>query len=569
MNQKKQWSEGLIKLLFFSALIAVAGLAVFAALTFRLDNKAVVSQARPSFETDWYYLDGSGRKVEIRSFSKIEGNTEPSVIYNTLPEMDSDQVLCVDSHHQSLIVRVNDQVLFQQGINNQAAFGTYYGALWNVVTIPKEMSGQQISLEVGGPHAVSNSDHFSVLLGSGQDVLFYMGERYFGTFAFSFISFCIGIIILLIWLVSFLRNIEINRRSFFYLGLFSILASLWAFSDTRLAQLFTGNAAVPYLISFSSFMLMPIPFLLFLIDYYEEKQAKALRLIAIAFGILFFVNMGLYIFGAVELYQTIPLVHILLSGSLLLLLFFCFRERKFASGSKDIRDAFWGLVGLSAFSLFGIVRFYVWNHDDNSRYFRIGLLVFIVLLSISVCKKSIAVFKSKISAVAYKKLAYTDTMTGLRNRTAFDSDMDQMENNLGAFETIAILVFDLNNLKRTNDRHGHNAGDLLIRTSARCLESFFSYDGICYRIGGDEFVVILNNVDKFKIEEKLNQLNRVFDKENRRNSMKIDMAYGYDVKKAADIKKDGLYSLFNSADAFMYARKEKIKQMRGRENVTS
>ena len=51
--------------------------------------------------------------------------------------------------------------------------------------------------------------------------------------------------------------------------------------------------------------------------------------------------------------------------------------------------------------------------------------------------------------------------------------------------------------------------------------------------------------------------------------MKIDMAYGYDVKKAADIKKDGLYSLFNSADAFMYARKEKIKQMRGRENVTS
>ena len=75
---------------------------------------------------------------------------------------------------------------------------------------------------------------------------------------------------------------------------------------------------------------------------------------------------------------------------------------------------------------------------------------------------------------------------------------------------------DLNNLKHTNDSLGHAAGDELICAAADCMKSCFQNYGNVYRIGGDEFAIIMVEMTsdlKYTIEEKIEAVNETLSKE--------------------------------------------------------
>ena len=93
-----------------------------------------------------------------------------------------------------------------------------------------------------------------------------------------------------------------------------------------------------------------------------------------------------------------------------------------------------------------------------------------------------------------------DELTGCYNRVKLDSKIGEYEN----YKTYAIIFFDLNNLKSANDTHGHDYGDtILIRTSNQ-LRYWHTY-GDLYRIGGDEFIVVVPNAIKSRLEKILNK----------------------------------------------------------------
>ncbi|MGC7323262.1 GGDEF domain-containing protein, partial [Mycobacteroides abscessus subsp. massiliense] len=90
-----------------------------------------------------------------------------------------------------------------------------------------------------------------------------------------------------------------------------------------------------------------------------------------------------------------------------------------------------------------------------------------------------------------------DIQTGIKNRAAFEKEMEQYANNN---KNAAIVMFDLNYLKRTNDLYGHDAGDNLIFNAAKAIKECFIGIGKTYRIGGDEFCVICENSKKEQID---------------------------------------------------------------------
>ena len=86
---------------------------------------------------------------------------------------------------------------------------------------------------------------------------------------------------------------------------------------------------------------------------------------------------------------------------------------------------------------------------------------------------------------------YVDGLTGLGNRAAYEEHVHRIQEKMHeGSASFVIAIFDLNSLKEINDRYGHNKGDDVIRAAAAKLCSVF-HDGKQYRIGGDEFVVIL------------------------------------------------------------------------------
>lgn len=84
-----------------------------------------------------------------------------------------------------------------------------------------------------------------------------------------------------------------------------------------------------------------------------------------------------------------------------------------------------------------------------------------------------------------------DELTGLYNRRAFERDVSNIEKTPMA-KFLTIISLDVNGLKYTNDTFGHAAGDELIIGTAECLKKTFNSNGKIYRIGGDEFAVIID-----------------------------------------------------------------------------
>ena len=89
------------------------------------------------------------------------------------------------------------------------------------------------------------------------------------------------------------------------------------------------------------------------------------------------------------------------------------------------------------------------------------------------------------------KISMTDEMTRLFNRRAYDEDLINLRKN-DLESDFVLFSIDINGLKRANDSNGHAAGDELIKAAANCLSKIVGNKGKVYRIGGDEFMIIIN-----------------------------------------------------------------------------
>ena len=94
---------------------------------------------------------------------------------------------------------------------------------------------------------------------------------------------------------------------------------------------------------------------------------------------------------------------------------------------------------------------------------------------------------------AYRELAYRDPLTGLRNRRCFEERLAEEVQRAGrrAHASLAVVAIDVDGLKELNDRDGHAAGDVALRSVGRFLESVVRGQDSCYRVGGDEFALLL------------------------------------------------------------------------------
>lgn len=142
-----------------------------------------------------------------------------------------------------------------------------------------------------------------------------------------------------------------------------------------------------------------------------------------------------------------------------------------------------------------------------------------------------------------EKLSYRDMLTGLYNRNRYIERLEAYKQVQD--QQIGAIYIDLNGLKRVNDEQGHRAGDELIVRAAGTIAGIFAEDA--YRVGGDEFVVILLDVSREEFARKTEQLRR----QMRENS--VDASIG-GVWQAST---ENLEDLLRRADENMYREKKR------------
>ena len=142
-----------------------------------------------------------------------------------------------------------------------------------------------------------------------------------------------------------------------------------------------------------------------------------------------------------------------------------------------------------------------------------------------------------------KILSTIDTLTSVRNRNEMNNHVDRI---VAGNEPVpqGVLFADLNGLKRVNDEQGHAAGDKMLRAAASILQSVF-HDGGVYRAGGDEFMILVNEISEDDVQDRVARVHFLSGKtENVRFS--IGVCYGKkDIRKAMRLADERMYAFKN------------------------
>lgn len=159
-------------------------------------------------------------------------------------------------------------------------------------------------------------------------------------------------------------------------------------------------------------------------------------------------------------------------------------------------------------------------------------------------------------------LAYADALTSLRNRGAFDIMVRDMQTQIDRHEgppAFAVCMFDCDCLKQINDEYGHDKGDIYLKETARIICDVFEHSPV-FRIGGDEFVAILQNRDY----ENQEALLRLFDEKcSEKREAEMDPWKKVNVSRGLadyDPREDKLIDdVVRHADRAMYENKRSMK----------
>ncbi len=165
--------------------------------------------------------------------------------------------------------------------------------------------------------------------------------------------------------------------------------------------------------------------------------------------------------------------------------------------------------------------------------------------------------EEKENSKAFKNMANTDSMTGVRNKHAYMETESQLNSKIreGTIDNLALVVCDINGLKYVNDTKGHAAGDQLIKNASALICDIFSH-GSVFRTGGDEFVVILQGKGFDTRDEVIAAFNRQVEENIRKDEVVVSIGHS-----SLQPNDEQLHDVFERADHMMYDRKKQLKSM--------
>ena len=185
--------------------------------------------------------------------------------------------------------------------------------------------------------------------------------------------------------------------------------------------------------------------------------------------------------------------------------------------------------------------------------FMFSLLVMLSNFSIMSSREE----QSHQRATTAHTIANTDPLTGVKSKHAYvtkEAELNKMLEN-GDTQDLGVVVCDVNGLKQVNDTQGHKAGDAYIRAASQLICDVFKHSPV-YRIGGDEFVVLLQGEDFNNRTQLMAELNTQVEKN--REEGKVVIAAGVSIYNS-DMDAE-VHAIFERADALMYQRKKQLKR---------
>lgn len=458
------------------------------------------------------------------------------------------------SYHQNIEVFLDEEPIYRMAADSKNPFGRTPGCVWNSIMLEESDNGRTLRVVIVPVYqkAVDRAPDF--YFGTKFDIVKDRIRADVPDMILGVLAVLAGLIFIVFTLYNY-RNAEIDI-SIWLLGLFAVQLGIWKLMDTAAVKLmFPGHLSLsiaPYL----ALMLICVPLLLFLKELFRSRESIVWYVGCFISLITAAVVLILQFTGITDMSETLVLVHASLAANLFLALVMVIREvHEVGWNPKLKRNALCLTVCACGFAL-DVLLYYLLGWQQNMLIGMTCFMVYIFVQGYFSMKGIRQLMNVGMHAKAFERMAYHDQLTGLYNRTAYDVYVNSEEFRP---EHCIVVALDLNDLKKCNDTLGHEKGDLYIRESAQIIEHIFGEKGRCYRMGGDEFCVLIPNGSIELCKKLVSGLKEMVDDFNRQSEdvfMEIACGYVvYDKRLDYDIRDTS-----RRADKMMYQEKFAMKQ---------
>ena len=500
----------------------------------------------------WRYADGSNVNI-----SKLKTNKDStySIFHDIPPDLPSGTSFCFSSRNISTQVYIGGNLVDSTPEIDNNFYNKSPGTVWYYIDIPYDAYNGYMEIRIKNIYEKNCSSIDNISFAQPANVIISsINQKY--------ISVIIGVIMVFIgccfMIIDLYAHIKIKKHlDVFFLGLFSILISVWCTLETGIMQVLLYNSRSIQLLEMYLLMLLPIPLMYYTRSYLKLKSNLIMNLICSISVITFILCTIFNILDIADLQETLILVHLnlLFSGLTLIVKIL---ERFIKNFKEDSILLYIGFFAIMSTSIIDVIRYYIGNKaDDAALFIRMGLVVFILSYGIVGMQSIMNKAKLGIKNEFVHRLAYQDGLTGIGNRTAYKEHIKEYVEKKTL--TSAIVIFDVNNLKSVNDSYGHGTGDSIIMRSAKIIKQAFDVYGTCYRIGGDEFAVLIDGDNvKRKYKNAIELFCSLLDEENLKSKYKLSIAYGMAIYNENEGK--SFEEISKIADELMYNCKTEMKK---------
>lgn len=434
-------------------------------------------------------------------------------------------------------------------------FSRYSNKKWNLIKLDKDCFGKTLKLEI----FTQNTRQKDFLLREIQ-----LGEKNSILFAYILsktylISISIGICITLIIsaltaLIS--KFMFVKKKSVFFLLVFVILVSLWTLADAQIIQFFITNRMLITFFQYFGLSISALSLFLYAGDIKNFHFIKVFHIIITIFLIYLIAVLSMHFFKIIVFVDIITETHLITTFTSAAVTSLILSERIIYKNKNANIPLFVLLIFTFAY-LLTVLFYLIFNKIITDYIILTAVELFLIVLFSALVINSIKSVSIGLRARHFETLAKEDSLTGLNSRFSYILELDYL-NSTKAVNFIYVVVIDMNCLKNINDTYGHSYGNTALKLCAAGIKNIFKKDRK-YRIGGDEFVVIIDRkISEAKIEKMIARFYTVLKKLSKNIPFEISVAAGF--AKFIENEDEHLRDTFNRADKDMYQRKKIIKQ---------
>ena len=416
------------------------------------------------------------------------------------------------------------------------------GTLWHMITVPADALGETLTIRLQFAYDYKFTTDIRMMLGSSGAVVLTLLRREALDLVVNIAMFILGIILCTVFFLE-LKN-KMADKSSLYLGLLSICFVLWTNNSMFFTQLIFPYGAGQYFAYYFFLFMLPL-----LLMCYLETITKSLK-----FNYLFWIHvvLGLVITvlqlsGTAEFTETLSIFLIFSAVEMLIVIGRLVMKR----GGQGNRRLLLAFVTMVVCIIINAVLFFLSpTLGVSTTVAKLGISFYLLVSIYDSFSNIITDMTEAKQAKALRKIAFTDSLTGVGNRYAFNYEINNIP-----LQDLALFSLDINNLKYYNDTYGHACGDILICKAIQMMNQVFE---LLYRTGGDEFIAISSRCTDTELADMKRKLGKLMLSHNSGDpEVLVEIACGYSSFREGDVTFE---DILRRADAEMYKDKVELKK---------